>query len=106
MLPFLSENISLLKKTRLTETITLELGAEVEDGVALVAILEAFSVDPCGVKSGKRVGDRLVPLVAEVLQCDVRVTSGRIRTLRVSVRSLDAFVLVGLAVLGKRRVQQ
>jgi hypothetical protein len=27
-LPFLSENISLLKKTRLTETMTLELGAE------------------------------------------------------------------------------
>ncbi|MEA2175037.1 MAG: hypothetical protein QOD00_2629 [Blastocatellia bacterium] len=27
-LPFLSENISLLKKTRLTETVTLELGAE------------------------------------------------------------------------------
>lgn len=27
-LPFLSENVSLLKKTRLTETVTLELGAE------------------------------------------------------------------------------
>ena len=28
VLPFLSENVSLLKKTRLTETVTFELGAE------------------------------------------------------------------------------